>query len=114
MAESSPHILIYAPHQQFAAKLAETLAKHAFAVTIAIDTNGLQVALRHRSFSAIVAGTSDISNVRKLAALPIINYEIFVHKRSVPAGREPGNPSVFHVEDFIGRVRFHTIEFSRA
>jgi hypothetical protein len=105
--EVPPHILLFVPHPDFLERLADTLTGEAFSVTATSDQAAFANAVRNGGFSAIVTATPFIGSVRATAAVPIINYEIFIHRRALESDAQSVNRSYFDVDDFIKRIRFH-------
>lgn len=100
------HILLYEPNSRISAKLAETLAEDGFAVTSACDRTEFAWAMPLHRYSAIVTGTPLVGEVRINVPVPIINYEVFVHKRPQVSNSEISESTYFDVDDFIARIRF--------
>ncbi len=105
--ETPPHILLFVPQLEFAERLIDTLTGEAFSVTATKDQAEFATAVRNGRFSAIVTATPFIGSVQATAAVPILNYEIFVHRRPLESDAPSGNRSYFDVDDFIKRIRFH-------
>jgi hypothetical protein len=100
------HILLYVPNSRISLRLAETLAEDGFTVTSACDRTEFAWAMPLHRYSAIVTGTPLVGEVRMSVPVPIINYEVFVHKRPRVSSSGFSESTYFDVDDFIARIRF--------
>lgn len=105
----SRNLLLYTPNVGLASGLNDILTKAHFSVTTAYTDTQLAEAFACGSYEAVVTGTRSIQAVRAVTTLPVLNYEIFVHAKTVDKDSLTVAPrnSRFDVAAFLARLRFH-------